>query len=171
MHEEFENIVLRQHPMVYRLALSRLRCHADAEDVCQTVFLRLYRAAPVFDDSEHERAWLLRTTINCCKDLHRSAWRRHVVVGESGRKAAESVLADASIQSAGERVCAETLADSVADAMGKLSEKQRTAIHLFHFEQMTCDEIADVMGERPSTVRSHLRRGRAILQRELGDLL
>lgn len=171
MQKEFENIVRRRSSMVYRLTLSRLRNAADAEDVCQTVFLRLHRASPVFADAEHERAWLLRATVNCCTDLHRSAWRRHVTTDEQAKVAAQHSMDAEALRRQNNDAAQDHLAEIVGAAMEALSEKQRTAVHLFYFEEMTCDEIAETTGERPSTVRSHLRRARKMLQRELGDAL
>ena len=59
----------RYAPAVYRLAYARTGCQADAEDVMQEVFLRLVKAAPVFDSEDHARAWLLRVASNCASDL------------------------------------------------------------------------------------------------------
>ena len=68
---------------VYRLALSQTRSKADAEDVYQDVyqdvFMRLYGDATEFTSSEHLKAWLLRVTINRCRDLAKSNWNRHTV--------------------------------------------------------------------------------------------
>lgn len=171
MPREFEDIVRCRSAMVYRLAFSRLRNVADAEDVCQTVFLRLYNAAPTFADAEHERAWLLRTTVNCCKDLHRSAWRRHVAADEQAKAAATRSMDEAALRQQSGEDAQNRLAERIGTAMEALSAKQRTAIHLFYFEELTCDEIAETTGERPATVRSHLRRARKTLQRLLGDAL
>lgn len=55
-------------PMVYRLAMVYLGCRADAEDVTQEAFLRLLYKAPVFSGGEHEKRWLLRVTVNLCRD-------------------------------------------------------------------------------------------------------
>ena len=66
----------RYAPAVYRLAYARTGCQADAEDVMQEVFLRLVKAAPVFDSEDHARAWLLRVASNCANDLFRLPWRR-----------------------------------------------------------------------------------------------
>ena len=63
--------------MVYRLALAQTHSSHDADDVFQEVFLRYLRAAPDFREEEHRKAWLLRVTVNCCKKLHTSFWRRH----------------------------------------------------------------------------------------------
>ena len=64
---------------VYRLALAQTHSQADADDVYQEVFLRYVRAAPAFATEEHRKAWLLRVTINCCKKLQGSFWRKHTV--------------------------------------------------------------------------------------------
>ena len=62
--------------MVYRLALCRLGSRSDAEDVYQDVFLRLFQDETCFTDDAHLRAWLIRVTLNDCRDLRRSAWFR-----------------------------------------------------------------------------------------------
>lgn len=67
---------------VYRLALSQTRSAADAQDVMQDVFIKLMRSQVPFRDCDHLRAWLLRVTINQCRDLARQAWHRRVEVVE-----------------------------------------------------------------------------------------
>lgn len=67
---------------VYRLSLSQTRSAADAQDVMQDVFIKLMRSQVPFRDSDHLRAWLLRVTINQCRDLARQAWHRRVEVVE-----------------------------------------------------------------------------------------
>ena len=63
--------------LIYKLAFSRMKNAADAEDVFQEVFLRYFSKRPVFDSEEHRKAWLIRVTLNCCNKLFASAWRRH----------------------------------------------------------------------------------------------
>lgn len=67
-----EDAVGRWGDTVLRLAASRTGNRADAEDVFQTVFLRLHQGGKRFRDDEHLKAWLLHVTVNCCNDLHRS---------------------------------------------------------------------------------------------------
>ena len=64
-----EAVVEEYGPAVYRLAFAQLRSKPDAEDVFQEVFLRYVDKAPVFQSQDHEKAWFLRVTLNCCKDL------------------------------------------------------------------------------------------------------
>ncbi len=139
--------------MVYRLALVRTRSTADAEDVVQEVFLRCLRSNPSFQNAEHQKAWLIKVTVNCSKSLLGSAFRRH------------SVPEDAM----GELVSEDEAPDStVYDAVMKLPEKYRTAIHLYYYEEYSVKEIAAVMRTTESTVKSWLHRARGLLKEELG---
>lgn len=80
---------------VLHLALCRTGCQADAEDVFQTVFLRLYQKAPAVESDEHLKAWLLRVTANCCNDLYRTARKhRQVALDEAIAVEAASGLPD-----------------------------------------------------------------------------
>ena len=65
--------------MVYRIAYARTRSRFDADDIYQEVFLRMYKSAPVFNDAEHEKAWLIRASVNASVNLLKSAWRRLTV--------------------------------------------------------------------------------------------
>ena len=96
--ERFLRDVMAAHgDMVYRLALCRMQNVQDAEDVYQDVFLRLLQEPDRDWDGEHLKAWLIRTALNRCADLHRFRLRRPVLpleavpelAGETDRQAAE----------------------------------------------------------------------------------
>ncbi|MBQ5986716.1 MAG: RNA polymerase sigma factor [Clostridia bacterium] len=138
--------------MVYRLALVRTQSPADAEDVAQEVFLRCLRRAPVFTDGEHQKAWLITVTINCSKSLLGSAFRRRTVpldaVAEPGD---DGAMPDS----------------TVYDAVQRLPQKLRTAIHLHYYEDYSVKEIAAAMQASESAVKTWLFRARAQLKTEL----
>jgi len=139
--------------MVYRLALVRTKSVADAEDVVQEVFLRCLKHNPVFQSAEHQKAWLIKVTVNCSKTLLGSAFRRHSVPEDAlGELASED----------------ETPDSTVYDAVLKLPEKYRTAIHLYYYEDYSVREIATVMRTTESTVKSWLHRARGMLKEMLG---
>ena len=73
---EFTGAVERYQDAVYRVALHALGSPQDADDAVQEVFLRLYTAQKTFESEEHLRRWLLRVTVNWCRDVPRSPWRR-----------------------------------------------------------------------------------------------
>ena len=74
--EQFTQAVKQNMDTVYRVALNYLRDPAAAEDVCQEVFLRLFRSKPDFENKDHCRSWLIHVCINECKRALASPWRR-----------------------------------------------------------------------------------------------
>ena len=133
---------------VYRLALSQTRSRADAEDVYQDVFLRLFNDRTDFQSAEHVKAWLLRVTVNRCRDLTKSSWKRRTVAFDPQWDAPDTPAHN------------NEEAD-IWDAVGQLPEQQRAAVHLHYVEGYSTEEIAQLMGCRPATTRTWLFRARA----------
>lgn len=148
---------------VYRTALSHLRSAADAEDVFQDVFLRLLADATAFTSDDHLKAWLLRVTVNRCRDLARRRMRRPHTAADDAQlaeipDAAPSVHALAF--GSAER-------NAVAEAVDALPDHLREATHLYYGEGCSTDEIARIVGCSPVTVRTRLHRARALLREAL----
>lgn len=138
--------------MVYRLALCRLGNRADAEDIYQDVFIRYFRDATRFRDEGHRKAWLIRTTLNRCRDLRRSAWFRHI-----------APLEDA----AGQAVPTQEDYADLWQTVAALPADLGTVVCLHYAEGYTTDEIAALLGCRPATVRTRLHRARKKLRLDL----
>lgn len=136
---------------VYRLALCRLQNRADAEDVYQDVFLRLYGQRTEGWDEFHLRAWLIRTASNRCADFGRRRQRKGTVPLEEARSAA-----------------VEEGVSEVWAAVAALPEKLRTVVHLHYGEGYTAEEIAAMLRVPAVTVRTRLYRGRQKLRELLG---
>ena len=139
---------------VYRLALSRMQNKPDAEDVYQDVFLRLLGQDAAGWEAERMKAWLIRTTLNRCADLHRLRIRRLVLP-----------LEDVADMSGVSNETAELWA-----AVSRLPEKLRTAVHLHYAEGYATEEIAALLGVPPATVRTRLHRARLRLRELLGGM-
>ena len=153
VNNDLDSLFVTYGDMIYRLALVRTRSAADAEDVVQEVFLRCLKSNPRFENAEHQKAWLLKVTVNCSKSLLGSAFRRHSVPEDAaGELTAETQESDPSVQ----------------EAVLKLPEKYRTAIHLFYYEDYSVKEIAALMRTTESTVKSWLHRARGMLRETLG---
>jgi len=146
----------RQGGTVYRLALCRLQSREDAEDVYQDVFLRLLSQGGWDWDEEHLKAWLIRATLNRCADLHRFRLRRPVLALEELPELAE---ADRTAE-----------ASELWEAVARLPEKLRTAVHLYYAEGCRAEEIARLTGVPAATVRTRLRRARIKLRDLLGGM-
>ena len=134
--------------MILRLSYTYLKSTQDAEDICQTVFLKLLTGGMVFDSPEHEKAWILRTAANACKDALRAAHRRCVGL--------EAVAEAAAPDSA------------VLDAVMALPEKYREAVYLYYYEGYSVREVAALLGRSEAAVSAHLSRGRKSLRQTLG---
>ena len=147
--EDCDEAIDRYADLVYRLAYAQLRSIHDAQDVFQEVFLRYLKSAPVFASEEHRRAWLIRVCTNCCKKLWNSAWRRRV-------QTAEDIVVFATEEQ-----------NELGDALAALPPKYRMVLHLFYYEDLPVEQIAQILGRKPSTVRMQLTRGRALLKQQL----
>lgn len=150
--DDIERVFHQYADMVYRLAFSQTQNRSDADDVFQEVFLRYMRRAGAFESEEHEKAWLLRVTVNCSRKLWRSAWFRRTVALD------ETVTFDMPEET------------GVARALLQLPQKYRTVIHLFYYEDMPVAKIAETLGMKESAVRTRLTRARELLRTKLkGD--
>ena len=154
--EKFMRHAMAAHgSSVYVTALSQTRSTHDAQDVAQDVFCRLLADGTSFTSDEHLKAWLLRTTINRCRELHRTPWRRRVESADN--VGSELPAPDASTEDA---ALAELRADPVWQALRALPEKLRVVALLHYVEQYTTEEIARIVGSPPATVRTRLHRAR-----------
>ena len=139
--------------MVFRVALHCFANRQDAEDAVQEVFLRLYGRQEPFESPEHLRRWLIRVTVNACKDLLRSFFRRNTVpLEEAVNKAVEPY------GQAGE----------VLRAVLSLPEQYRQVVYLHYYEGYTAPEIGKMLGKNPNTVYTLLTRARERLRKTLG---
>ena len=150
--EWISRLVAAYSPMLLRLACTRLRNPADAEDAVQEVFLRLLTAHPKFRDAEHEKAWLIRATLHRAADLQRTAERRNVPLEEAAQAAA-----------------AAEPEPGLLDAVRTLPAKYSTVVHLYYYEGYSIREIAKLLGVPAPTVGTRLARGRERLRQLLRE--
>ena len=145
---EVERLVETYSDQLLRLSYSYLKSTEDAKDICQTVFLKLLEKPRTFASPEHERAWIIRTAANICKDVLKSHWRRTTV----------------DIDAAGDVPAPQAEEGSLLAAVGLLPPKYRAVIYLYYYEGYAAKEIAQMLGENPATVSTRLNRGRAKLK-------
>lgn len=149
--ETISRIVREYSPMLLRLACTRLDDPADAEDAVQEVFLKLLTAHPVFQDAEHEKAWLIRATLHRAADQRKAAARKNVPLEEAALSAVETPESD------------------VLSAVRALPEKYSAVIHLHYYEGYSIKEIAAMLKLPAATVGTRLARGRMRLQQMLKE--
>ncbi len=135
--------------MVLRLAFLRMGNMPDADDVMSDVFLRLVRNSHKIKSEEHQKAWLIRATINCCNNLFKKYKKmNHVRITE-----VDSIY--------------EMSDDSVLPAVLNLPEHQKTVVYMHYFEGYSVEEIARLCGIAVGTAKSRLSRARETLKNTL----
>lgn len=152
-NEDITALYRRHVKTVYRLCFSFLKSAADTEDAVQNVFMKLIGSDKRFESAEHEKAWLIVCASNHCKDVLKSSARA---------KAAElpEDIPDDQAQA--------IMHDDTLEAVLALPERYKDCVYLHYYEGYKTDEIAQITGRTPSTVRSHLSEARAILKQTLG---
>lgn len=125
---------------VYRLAVNYTRNLSEAEDVCQTVFLKLMEQPELIPG--REKAWLMQVTANECRDLLRSSWWKRTVPLEEAFAVTR------------------TESDETIYLLGKLPPKYRVVLYLHYYEQYTTSEISQLLKIPAGTVSTRLKRAR-----------
>lgn len=139
---------------VLRTAFAMTGSYTEAEDITQEVFLALHAKPQNFETEEHMKAWLLRSAINRCKNLKKSA---RMIKNSPLDESLENTLS-----------CEFTPRDNeIIEMIARLPEKYSSVIFLYYFEEYNVREIAKLIGKNENTVSSLLQRGRKKLKTEL----
>ena len=147
--KSIHQLVERNKNTVYRLALVYCKNQSDADDIFQEVFLKFCKKRPVFESEEHEKAWFIRVTINCCKSLLRSAWFQKTTALD-------------------ETIPAMTRKEQeLFEYIGKLPPNYKLVIYLHYYQGYSLVEVANLMGKNQNTIRTYLFRAR----KQLKDVL
>lgn len=151
---EFIRAVKRNNQRLYLIALSFTKNTDDSEDIIQSVFEKLWCCSKSFNDDEHMDKWLTAVCVNESKDLLKSFFKsRRADIDEYIDKGAFDECSDYDL----------------FNAVMKLPKKERVVIHLFYYEDLTVNKIAEILKSNDSTVKTRLRRGRLKLKEMLGD--
>ena len=148
--EYFEAVYEEYADDLYRLCLVYLKKREDAEEAVTDAFIRLMERKPAFENKSHEKAWLMKTAVNICKNMHKSAWFRNVIPNDE-------VL---SYMTTPEEI-------SIMEDVLSLPTKYRVIIYMHYYQGYKAAEIALMLNMNESTVLSRLSRGR----RQLRDII
>jgi len=161
-------LITSQQRYVYSVAMSLMRSPTDAADLTQEAFIRLMRALPSYRGETRFTTWLYRLVVNLGLDELRRRSRRGDSITLDAEEAPDppdpSVWTDPVVQAVNEEDAAR-----VRSAVATLPVSQRLALTLYYFEDLSYEEIAQVMGVPLNTVKSYIHRGKARLATILGD--
>lgn len=150
LDEHMHQLVLKHSDRLIRVAFTYVKNMADAEDIVQETFLSYMKTKVSFASDEHEKAWLIRVTINKCKNIVKAGWFKNRL----------PLLEDLSYLPDEE--------SGVLQEVLSLAPKYRICIHLFYYEGYSMNEIAEMLKTKPATIGTRLARGRALLKEKLG---
>ncbi len=149
---ELTESYLRNYKTVWNICYPYFLSQADTEDAVQETFLRLAQTDKCFAENEHEKAWLITTARNVCKDECKRARRRELPLEQA------------------EETAVEPQPDETMQVLHSLPERYRTVLYLFYYEGYRSAEIAGLLHRTDTAVRSDLRRGRGLLKKRLEEL-
>ena len=174
INDKIENIIDKYSNTVFRLALAKTKNKEMAEDIFQEVFIKFIKRKRAFESTEHEKAWFIRVTLNCCKDLWNSAWLRHTVPLEEYQENKATTNSNEDVN----KVKGETYHqipmttdnnEDVYIAVMSLPEKYRIPIHLFYYEELPVAEIGKILKVNKNTIATRLKRAREMLKKNLDE--
>ena len=147
----FTQIYNRQVDTVYRICYSFMKNPADSEDMVQETFLKLLSLGKRFENERHEKAWLIVTASNLCKDSLKKWWRKNESIEDHFDTAAE-----------------QKQEDSVLEYILQLPVDYKDAVYMYYYEGYSTAEIASFLKCPEATVRSRLSRARKQLKSMIG---
>ena len=154
MHKVME-LFHRYRDDVYRLAVSYTHSVQDAEDICQTVFLKLMEQDELTPGKE--KAWLMQVTVNQCRSLLRCVWRKRTEPFEEDSLREKIWIEQSELH-------------DIWECIRKLKPKYRVVVYLFYYEGYVIKEIADILHISNTAVTTRLSRARQILVEELKEV-
>lgn len=155
-------IAERYQQMVLSVAFRYARNWADAEDIAQETFLRVYNAAGRYRGHSEFKTWLFRIVVNLCMDHHRKS--RPIV-------SLESVTATAAADASPDPLEAGELSAQVQQAVSELPERQKIALILHRYENLSHIQISEATGWSQSSVESLLVRAYGTLREKLAKFI
>lgn len=145
----FEKIVTTYSNMLLRISYQNLQVKSEAEDVVQDTFLQYLKKGKTFESEEHLKAWLIRTTINDCKNKNKLAcFRREVPINDLDFAFTKEEK-------------------KVMDELFRLDVKYKNVLYLYYYEEFSIKEISNILNKSISTIGCWLQRGRKKLKIEL----
>ena len=152
--ESIDSIISRYKSTVYGIALARSINPSEADDIFQEVFLAYFKRSRRFEDEDHRKAWIIRTTVNQCLKFHRA--KREIPSERLPERAFTFALPEE---------------NELYSALHSIPFKYRIVLTLYYFDSLSCEEIARALRITPGAVRMRLTRARELMRERMkGDL-
>lgn len=151
-NKEIAEIYKRQMKTVYRVCFAYMKNPSDTEDAVQDTFYKMIKSGVAFESEEHEKAWLIRTATNVCKNSVKHWFRKRVDLADY-----ENLLSRGNIE-----------IDDTFEVVMSLPDKYKTVVYLYYYEGYKTPEISNILQKPQSTIRNYLHEARGVLKEKLG---
>jgi len=149
--KEIAEVYNRHKNTIYRICFAYMKSAPDTEDAVQDTFCNLMRSGMAFQSEEHEKAWLIRTASNVCKNAVKHWWRKGEPLDVHGELSTHDVYD----------------VDETLQAVLDLPDMYKTAVYLYYYEGYNSTEIATILEKPQSTIRYYLLEARKLLRKVL----
>ncbi|UOQ44910.1 sigma-70 family RNA polymerase sigma factor [Halobacillus salinarum] len=149
-----------------QLVYSYVKNQAVAEDLTQEIFVKCYQNLHKYNGQSKLKTWLWRIAINHSKDYLKSWYNRKVVISEETMKSMENPCLNTE-----ERVIQDYVDKELVTSIMRLPSKYREVIYLYYYEELTTREVAEVLKRNENTIKTRLKKAKAMLRKQLGGSL
>lgn len=152
---DMEEAVEQYADMVYRISMTITRNESDAQDVFQETFLRLVKYKETIENEQHLKAWLIRVASNCAKSFVTDSWNKRT------QGIDQTMITEQTFERKEQGLLFKRIRE--------LPQNHAISLYLFYYEEYTIQEISHIMKKNINTVKSYLRRGKAMLRKHLEE--
>jgi len=151
--KEITDIYTRHVKTIYRICFTYMKNSADTEDVVQETFVKFMKSCGALESEEHEKAWLIRTATNLCKDNLKHWWRKRENLEDYENRQGTDIVQT----------------DDTLEAVMSLPDKYKTVVYLYYYDGYTSVDISRILSKPQSTIRNYLHEARIVLRTKLGS--
>jgi len=170
--QAFEELIMRYQHKVYNTTFRMLGNHDDALDMAQETFIRVYKSLTSFRKNSSFSTWLFRITTNICRDELRKRQRKLKTLSISGGEEKNKIILGDDEKNNPEKISmSKELSTTIQEKVNQLPTEQKMVFVLREFQDLSYQEIADILDISIGTVKSRLSRARKALREDLNKII
>lgn len=167
IHREIERLIDSYGDDVLRVAYIYVKDKHKAEDIFQEVFIKIFKKYHTFKGNSSEKTWIMRITVNVCKDYFKSFWVKRVLLNSDREEDIESYSEKYNSESLDDSIIKSIESRELLGEVMNLSLKYKEVIILYYYQQLTTKEISEMLKLPEGTIRTRLFRARELLKKNI----
>lgn len=164
---EIERLINCYGDDVLRVAYLYVKDMHKAEDIFQEVFIKVFKKYDTFKGNSSEKTWIMKITVNACKDYFKSFWMKRVFLNSDREEDRESYNVESSAQSLDDSIIKSIESEELLNEVKNLPIKYKEVIILYYYQQFTTKEIGEMLKLPEGTIRTRLFRARELLKKNV----